>query len=311
MRVFENRASAVLYYFLTSNTVEYPFLLPANVCPIVPLTFLKAGVSFEFVDIDETHAMDKKQCLAKLNKGNYSGVLFVHAYGNNFDNSEFYAQIKAVKSSIYIIDDRCLCIPRLTANVCPNVDLELYSTGYAKYVELSYGGWGIIDDKLNYNKREVKFDSAELKEQMDYIRYCLNNRQIYTKKIDCWLDGSPLNNPSLYLKEVEDSLLLIQKHKEKINRIYRYNLPQENQWGIRYNDWRFMLCVDKRDEILDAIFKAGLFAGTNFPSVAYLFHEENFLIAEKESKSILNLFNDFRVDELFANRLCEIINSKL
>lgn len=72
-----------------------------------------------------------------------------------------------------------------------------------------------------------------------------------------------------------------------------------------------MLCVDKRDEILDAIFKAGLFAGTNFPSVAYLFHGENFLIAEKESKSILNLFNDFRVDELFANRLCEIINSKL
>lgn len=311
MRVYENRASAILYYFLTSNIVKYPFLLPANVCPIVPLTFLKAEIPFEFVDIDETHAMDKKQCVEKLSKGNYGGILFVHAYGRNFDNLEFYAQIKAIRDDIYIIDDRCLCIPRLTDNVYPNIDLELYSTGYAKYVELSYGGWGIIDDRLNYNRRKILFDPEELKIQMDYIRYCLNNRQIYTKKIDYWLDGSPINNPSLYLKEVEENLLSIRKHKEKINRIYIDNLPQENQWETNYHDWRFMLSVDKRDEILDAIFNAGFFAGTNFPSVTYLFQGKNFFIAGKESESILNLFNDFRVDELFANRLCEIINSKL
>ena len=66
MRVFENRGAAVLYYFLKGNNSGRPFLLPANVCPIVPLTFFKAGVPFEFVDIDETHAMCRSQCIDRI-----------------------------------------------------------------------------------------------------------------------------------------------------------------------------------------------------------------------------------------------------
>ncbi len=314
MKVYENRASAVLYYFLTSNIIEYPypFLLPANVCPVVPLTFLKAQIPFEFVDIDETHAMNKDICLEKLKNNNYGGVLFVHAYGKNFDNTEFYAQIKAIKKDILIIDDRCLCVPRLTEKVLPHIDLELYSTGYAKYVELSYGGWGIIKDELNYQRQEIIFDSGELKAQMDYIRYCLDNKKIYNlQEFNHWMDGSGIENLSSYLKGVEANLLFTQEHKKVINKIYVDRLPKEIQWGSDYSDWRFMIQVDNRSDILKAIFEAGLFAGTNFPSVAYLFHGQYLDVAEKESGVIVNLFNDFRIDEETANRLCEIINSKL
>lgn len=142
MLTFANRASAVLCNFLKSRKICKPFILPANVCPVVPLSFLKAGVDFDFVDIDESHALDKGIALEKLYKGDYAGVLFVHAYGHRFDNKSFYAQVKAIDNSLQIIDDCCLCEPDTNDELEHNIDLQLFSTGYAKYIELSYGGYG-------------------------------------------------------------------------------------------------------------------------------------------------------------------------
>jgi hypothetical protein len=47
------RASAILYNLLVGRADSRPWLLPANICPIVPITFLKAQVPFEFVDISQ------------------------------------------------------------------------------------------------------------------------------------------------------------------------------------------------------------------------------------------------------------------
>lgn len=63
MQVTSQRASAILYNYLSGNHFDKPFLLPANVCPVVPLSFMKAGVGFEFIDIDESHAMSTEKCL--------------------------------------------------------------------------------------------------------------------------------------------------------------------------------------------------------------------------------------------------------
>ena len=142
MLTFANRASAVLCNFLKSQKTSKPFILPANVCPVVPLSFLKAGVDFEFVDIDKSHALDTTEALVKLYTGNYAGVLFVHAYGHKYDNKSFYAQVKSIDNSLRIIDDCCLCEPDTSDQLEDNIDLQLFSTGYAKYIELSYGGYG-------------------------------------------------------------------------------------------------------------------------------------------------------------------------
>lgn len=72
-----------------------------------------------------------------------------------------------------------------------------------------------------------------------------------------------------------------------------------------------MLSVEDRDQILRDIFNAGLFAGTNFPSVAKMFKGQHCDKAEKEETHILNLFNDFRVNEDMAYRTCELINAKI
>ena len=80
--LFEIRASTILYNFLKSNNFDGKFLLPANVCPVVPLTFLKARVPFEFVDISMTDLCIQQQAVLTLLKKDpsYCGVLFVRTY---------------------------------------------------------------------------------------------------------------------------------------------------------------------------------------------------------------------------------------
>jgi len=60
MILFEDRAATVLYKVLLTLNKDKYFLLPLNVCPIVPDTFLKANIKFKFIDIDiKTLCMDE------------------------------------------------------------------------------------------------------------------------------------------------------------------------------------------------------------------------------------------------------------
>ena len=67
--LFESRASIILYNFLSMMVKKKPFLLPSNICPIVPAVYLKLKIPFEVVDISlDTLEMDKKIILKKINK---------------------------------------------------------------------------------------------------------------------------------------------------------------------------------------------------------------------------------------------------
>ena len=95
--IYEQRAATVLFNFLKSINVPKVFLLPANVCPIVPLVFLKAGQPFAFVDISaETLSIDESAVLARLSADPelYAGVLMVHTYGLIRPTELFFAEIK-------------------------------------------------------------------------------------------------------------------------------------------------------------------------------------------------------------------------
>lgn len=315
MITFANRASAVLYGFLKGRTFEKPFLLPANVCPVVPLSMMKAGVDFEFVDIDVRHTMSEEKALEKVSSGAYSGLLFVHSYGKSFDIKSFYSELKAKNPELCIIDDRCLCKPELEDNVPEIVDLVLFSTGYAKYVELSYGGFGITSKPIPFDVWGGAFVYSEEEEsrQQLYIKDCFKNSKRYELPADYpWLDCSPLKmDAKQYFGIIKAKIKKVMADKDIINKIYRANLPEELQWDDSYDNWRFMMSVDNRDQLLKAIFDAGLFAGTNFPSVSWMFKGQHCERAEVESSHILNLFNDFRVNEEMAFKTCEIIKANI
>ena len=83
MIVFEQRASTILHHLLQAAPAAGVWLLPANVCPIVPLTLLKTGRPFELVDIHEqTWCMNQAETLRRLTADprRYAGVLL--AFGN-------------------------------------------------------------------------------------------------------------------------------------------------------------------------------------------------------------------------------------
>ena len=277
---------------------------------------MKAGVDFEFIDIDVRHKMSEEQVIEKISKGAYSGLFFVHSYGRSFDNKGFYSEIKAINPELCIIDDRCLCKPELDDIVPENEDLVLFSTGYAKYVELSYGGFGVTPKQsIIIEGLEGTFEYSEEDEsrQQVYIKDCFKNNKRYELPADySWLDCSPLKmDAKQYFGIVNEKIEKVKADKDIINKIYRSNLPKELQWGEGYDNWRFMMSVDNRDQLLKAIFAAGLFAGTNFPSVSWMFKGQHCERAEEEATHILNLFNDFRVNEEMAYKTCEIIKANI
>ena len=281
--VFANRASNVLYDFLMSYHTDAPYLLPANVCPCVPETFDKAKQPYELIDIDETHAMDKTLCIKRLRHQDCSGLLFVHAYGHHFNNADFYAQIRQLQNDIIVIDDKCLLVPNFTERD-ESADLTLFSTGYAKFIELGFGGWGIIGEDRNYHQ------------SLPHSEYLQMDEQQYRDKI---IQGIPQ----------------VSAHKQRINAIYDNQLHSLHELTIwnNYSDWRYMISVpvDKRDAVLKSIFDHGYFAGTNYPSQAMNFKQQACHVAEREALSVINLFNDFRANEAFALGVCKAIKEVL
>src|SRR5512134_3607944 len=130
------RASAILYSVLVSGRQKRPWLLPANICPIVPITFLKAQVPFEFVDISpQTLHMDLEQVEALIRAHRFGGLLYAHTYGEASTPNHFFESLKMLSPELTIIDDRCLCRPALEPDPASQADIQLYSTGYAKIVD--------------------------------------------------------------------------------------------------------------------------------------------------------------------------------
>ncbi|MFN8460711.1 MAG: hypothetical protein U0X93_02905 [Anaerolineales bacterium] len=150
------RASAILYNLLVSQKQTKPWLLPANICPIVPITFMKADVPFEFVDISpETLHMDLGQAEARIKKRDVGGLLYAHTYGDESTPDDFFARAKSLNPEMLIVDDRCLCIPSFNAN--SSVDVTLFSTGYAKIVELEFGGYVFLREDVKYQPASLPF----------------------------------------------------------------------------------------------------------------------------------------------------------
>ena len=149
MILFEDRASGVLGKVL--NVIENKkFLLPLNICSVVPNTLLKANKEFDFIDVSlDTLCMNQDKVLKKIKEDNsVDGILFVKTFGVDFDIQPFYRKIKEINNNIFIIDDMCSCVPVFDYNIEKSyADMSLFSSGYAKYIDIGYGGYGFIKDE--------------------------------------------------------------------------------------------------------------------------------------------------------------------
>jgi len=271
-RVTSYRANKILFNFLKSNNLSGTIILPANICPDVVDTLRYAGNSLYFVDIDaHTLCLDWQQ--VQLIAKDAAAVLAVHTYGIEENFNEQFAALRAINPNIAIIDDRCLCMPELDE---PNStgDLVLYSMCSKKQVDLGIGGIGYVADDWNYEEINVPENDVLTNET-----WTLDEKALLAKM---------------------DAVI---KHKEKLNAIYRKNLPANIQLPAPYQHWRFNIIVPNKEDILKAIFDAGLFASGHYQPQA-----NDCTVATNLYNHIINLFNDFYFTEEQAIKTCERIN---
>lgn len=265
------RANKILFNFIKSNQLEGEVLLPANICQEVVDTLRYAGMELHFLDISpDTFCIDEEQVLQHASSA--SLLIFVHSYGVETDFGKFFWQVREINRKIAIVDDRCLCMPSF-AEPAPDADLVIFSTSAKKQVNLGIGGFGWVADNQRYREMDV--------------------------------DGTVLTNQPYALSKnlILDNSLLIAKHKEHLNSIYRENLPQEIQLPDMYHNWRFQIRTACKDQIIKELFAAGLFASGHYRSLGM-----NCPVAEALCQEIVNLFNDQYYTEEQAIETCRIIN---
>ena len=263
-----------MYNFLASNSLlGQVVVLPTNICPDVVDTLKYAQMHLRFVDISLDTLCMNEQIVLDAAK-DVQIVLMVHTYGVEMYFTEFYGKLKEQNPEIIIIDDRCLCFPELCIEDSL-ADLVLYSLGSKKQVEMGKGAIGFMADKWKYDEVVVPDGNGVLENRC----YTLNEQALLTKM---------------------DSIIA---HKEKLNTIYRANLPKSIQFPERFQHWRFNIWVENKEQVLQALFNNGLFTSGHYKP-----QTQDCPIAQKLYDHVINLFNDQYYTEQQALKTCQIIN---
>lgn len=301
--IFANRACGVLYGFIKQCSGCY--ILPANVCPVVPLTFRLASVDFRFVDINpQTLCVDEQACLDLIRNGECQGLVFVHTYGTSYNPQLFFGQLKEMSSSVYVIDDKCLCFPEMYVPET-EADLTLYSTGYAKCVDLGIGGYGYVKDCYDMVSELLPYNGMDID---SFYKKAFRKGEKIGEVPKGWLN--PLLSEGLAVEYVDDivsKLDEISEQKNKINAIYSDVLKGVSHLGDDFNQWRYNILVDNKEELLKLLFENGLFASSHYQPSSKLFVDDSFPNAEKLYGCVINLFNDRYIDCKSAKKIADLI----
>lgn len=303
------RASAIIYSLLIHSTDRRSWLLPANICPIVPITFLKAQVPFELVDISATSLqMDLHQAEALVRQGRFGGLLYAHTYGESSTPNSFFELLKQITPDLLIIDDRCLCIPDLEHDPDNKADVQLYSTGYAKVVELNTGGYAFVSDEIDYRPARLPFNPQHHEEIEKSYKLAVSQRRRFFYGDSDWLEtDSALPTWDTYRERIEKKLMQSMEQRLSLNQIYASRLPVDIQLPDRFQTWRFNIHVKNRQSMLEIIFSSGLFASSHYASLAGIMDAERAPQAEALAARVINLFNDHHFSAAQAEQVCKVI----
>lgn len=313
MIVFAARACSILYDLLLSRGDERPFLMPANVCPIVPVTFLEAGRGFELVDIAEpTLGIDPDACLDRLRKepGRLGGLLYVRPYGSERDADPFFRRVKELQPDLLLIDDRCLCRPDCEGSrVSPWADATLFSTGQVKHVDLGYGGFAHVREGVSWRRSGPRpYREAALDEVARRYERAISGKRPFAGADEGWLD---LRVPEIswekHCRRTARELRRADAHKRRLNAIYANALPREIQMAPEHQSWRFNIRVPAPERLVERLFAAGLFASRHYAPLGGAFGEGSFPVAERLHAEVVNLFNDRYFDEERAARTAGLV----
>ncbi len=329
--VYEARASTALFRLAAAIPDRAGlYLLPANVCPVVPLALMAAGRRFELIDLEaRTLSMSEDLLRERLAGHGWSpvaGVVYVRTYGAELDAGPLFSRLRTLDPQLLIIDDRCLCrpVPDISELDRQGADAVLFSTGYAKQVDLGFGGFAHLDDRVPYVERHRRFDDADLERITALYKAHIRSRTpIYRhggaggRKTGSrrgaldqlfWLETT---RPAMAWDEYRALVLAkrneAEDHRARINAIYRELICEAARLPDAYHHWRFQVRVLEPAALLEKIFAAGLFASDHFYPAATLFGGHPCPIATHLQAEVVNLFNDFRISEPGAGKIGRIV----
>lgn len=318
-----SRAASIIYGLAKTRAQEEGvWLLPANICPAVPLALMSANRQFEFIDIDPgTLSLDvdltQKRLIAS-NVSDVAGIIYVRSFGVEQFAVKDLARIAAVKSGdVYLVDDRCLSVPDVDPRciLATQADVALFSTGYGKVLDLGYGGYAFMRKEIDCEQFPEDFEPGAFTALMDTCKTAIgeNLRRIdmddkFMSNLRNWLPIAATLKWEDLQKSINENLPSVLRHKAEINAIYSQNITPSLQWSADFQTWRFNIEVENAMSMLSAIFNAGLFASNHYAPASIVFSGVNSPVAEANFKRTLNLFNDFHFDENTAYKLSQIIN---
>lgn len=275
-RVSAYRGNRILYNFVKANAISGTAILPANICASVPETLRYAGMDIRFVDIaPESLCMDTAAAIELVQDA--SLLIYVHTYGVESIPDAYYAEAKKRNPNLYIVDDRCLCVPELDAKAHEHslADLVLYSLGPKKFVVMEHGAIGFVINRCRY-------EEIEEHEFFEPIDYTFDEAAVEARREE------------------------LRAYKQHLNDIYSELLPKSTPLPSIFHHWRFNIRVENKAEIMQALIDSGLFASGHYKPLA-----ENCPVAQDLYEHVINLFNDTYYTEEQARRTCEIINAKI
>ncbi len=312
--VFESRASFILFNLLKSYCKGI-VLLPANVCPIVPAVLLKGKLPFQFVDIEKESLSINEELvfdLIKKNPKKYGAVLNVRTYGNSSTEvTSFFKNVKYYNKEILTIDDCCLAAPWFE-NKSFSSDLEIYSTGYSKVVELGWGGYAYCKKKYRYKRECIRFKEDDHNKLLNQFYESFRKNEWKVSTNSEWLNSI---KPGVSFEKYKEEVLVKREkaieHKNIINKIYKTILPPEICLPDEFQLWRFNIIVKNPEVVLKRIFDNNFFASNHFYNVSKLFDDKSNNVSDDLSRKVVNLFNDFRVSESDAYSIGKTIYNSL
>ena len=301
-----NRAISILDDFFKSNRTLKKFLLPSNICYVVPLVLKKNNIHFKFIDISKKDLnMDKNQIIKNIKK--YNGMIWFNTYGNEEKNTNFFKECKLLNKDFVIINDKCLNEPQIKKSKNCFSDMELYSTGYSKYCDLGYGGFSISKEKIKFHN--TKF----LEDDFNKISINIKNSIVSKKKIidisNNWLKKELIKDEGNYFSKIKKSIKKIKLHKSRINQIYDEIIPNEVKLGKKFNLWRYNIYISKNEKLLKTIFENNLFASNHYYPSSKIFKSEKKKITDLLHNNVINLFNDFRYSEDMAEKTAKLVRN--
>ena len=211
-----------------------------------------------------------------------------------------------------LIDDRCLCIPGLEPDPFNQADVQLYSTGYAKIVDLSMGGYAFIREEISYLPAHLPFQPRYHEELEQAYKVSVSQRTRFFYRDSDWLEtNTPQPAWDRYFERIEKKLTQSLEQRILLNQIYASRLPVEIQFPGGYQTWSFNIRVKNRQLIMDRIFSAGLFASTHYASLAGIMDDGKAPHAESLAEGVINLFNDHHLTADQAEHICKVILENL